>query len=254
MQYRIVGRIVLVVLGITFASLRLAAQEAQEDSAKTKFLWIWQTMGKVQPTPVNTGLGDYFQRTLNIPSRAASFPSESFAVSPFNLMLTYEKLVLFCGYSANLGLLQPFGFYSTAGRVVNVSNYGVNRTYHELTFGIGYAVINTPRFRLYPNVAFTSTLDHFMLRYAPTRDSMYTAPHPAPIAVELYGHLLEFALGADYRLPLAYFDMYIMAKVGFNFDPALALVNSPNYPERGAWVSRRGIFFQLGIGLGTERR
>lgn len=256
MLFRIGGKITFLALGLMFATLHLQAQEAEGDSTKTQFRWIWQTMGKVQPSPVNPGLGEYFQRVLNVPAQSASFPSESFAVSPFNLMLTHDKLILFCGYNANLRLLQPFGFYSTASQVVRVSNYSVNRSYHELTFGIGYAIVNTPRFRLYPNVAFTSTLDNFWIQYAPKPDSMATAPYPASQFVEISGHIIELALGADYRLPLTHFDMYIMTKLGFNFEPLALAVNASNNAGRGAWVSRSGIFFQLGIGLGlgTERR
>jgi hypothetical protein len=83
---------------------------------------------------------------------------------------------------------------------------------------------------------------------------MVTVPYPTPILLEIYGHVIELALGADYRVPLTHFDMYIMAKLGFNFDPAGLAVNASTSANRGAWVSRNGIFFQLGIGLGTERR
>ena len=67
---------------------------------------------------------------------------------------------------------------------------------------------------------------------------------------------VEFAVGADYSFPLEYGDVYIMAKAGY----ALSALGSWTHegsivPDANInWFSRRGVFFQIGIGFGTERQ
>lgn len=220
--------------------------QAQDDTLATirkehsQIFWIWQVMSKVQPGRVEDDMNRTYSQKLN---SSFSLASGSSTISPINVMLNYNRIIFFGGYNSNLRFLQGLGFFSTTP-YLGSSDFAVTRVFHEITLGIGYAFINTPRFRLYPAFAATTALD--LLTFSPNRDSLqsiFAKPLTShSVTQELQGTILEFSIGADYRIPLLAFDFYVMTKIGFNYEPA-----------DNRWFSRRGIFFQIGVGVGTER-
>jgi hypothetical protein len=230
---------------------------AQEDSLALaekeplQTFWIWQVMSKVQPGRIEEDMNRAFSQNLNT---SFLFTSGSSTVSPVNVMHTYNRIIFFGSYNTNLPFLQGLGFLSS------VPIGGARRTFHEITLGIGYAFVNTPRFRLYPAFALTTTLDQFM--FSEKRDSLKLLLEKPltsrAVTIERLGIIIEFALGADYRFPLASFDFYVMAKVGYNYESRVGGIWDASFGRNstldGNWFSRRGVFFQIGVGIGTGRQ
>lgn len=231
---------------------------AQEDSLAvmskepSQTFLIWQVMSKVQPGRLEEDFNRTLSQNLN-----SSFllTSGSSTISPINFMFNHNRIIFFGAYTTNLRFLQGLGFFSTTPILV-----GANRVFHEISLGIGYAFINTPRFRLYPAFAATSTLDGFTFgqQSDSLKNLLATPISSRTVTLERFGTILEFAIGADYRIPVATYDFYIMAKVGYNYEPQFggnwsgALGRS--VIADGNWYSRRGIFLQIGVGLGTGRQ
>jgi hypothetical protein len=222
----------------------LTAQEdslALADKEPLQTFWIWQVMSKVQPGRIEEDMNRTFSQNLNA---SFLFTSGSSTISPVNVMHTYNHILFFGSYNTNLRFLQGLGFFSTTP-ILASTNFAITRNFHELTLGIGYAFINTPRFRLYPAFAATTTLDQFT--FSENNDSLKVLLSKPltqrTVTTEIPGVILEFCVGADYRFPLESFDFYLMTKVGYNYVPPYI-----------TWFNRRGIFLQIGVGLGTGRQ
>ncbi len=149
------------------------------------------------------------------------------------------------------------GYYFTLGFIsggASTRDFTGTRNFHEITQGVGYAVVNAPRFRLYPSVAFTVATDILTITQPNSLTSLLSTVNPRSIMLQRNGVIYELAAGVDYSFPLEYGDVYIMAKVGYNFDIAGWESGGQRLTDTDPnWFSRRGIFFQIGVGLGTER-
>lgn len=201
-------------------------------------------MSKTQPGKVE----DEFNQRLaqDMPGSAPSFRSGSFIIAPFNIMWNHNRWMIFGGYYPSVDVISGS---------ITTKDYTGTRTIHEITQGVGYAVVNMPRFRLYPTLASTLAIDMFEITRQASFSSLLSSVNQQSVVFERTTSVLELAVGADYSFPLEYGDVYIMAKVGYNFDISAGWSagkqrltdTDPN------WFSRRGVFFQIGVGFGTER-
>jgi hypothetical protein len=177
------------------------------------------------------------------------FRSGSFIVAPFNVMWNHNRWMIFGSYYFAFAGLD---FISTGSS--STRDFIGKRSFYEITQGVGYAVVNAPRFRLYPSVAFTVSTDVFTITKPTSLTSLLSTVNPRSIILQRNGVIYELAVGADYSFPLEYGDVYIMAKVGYNFDNAGWESGGQQLTDTDPnWFSRRGVFFQIGVGLGTER-
>ena len=99
------------------------------------------------------------------------------------------------------------------------------------------------------------------LRFAkPTSlTNLFSTFEPASVSLQRFVGIPEIAVGADYRFPtdLDNYDVFVVAKVGYNFisfDSPWTHGGRAIADTDAAWFSRRGVFFQIGIGFGTERQ
>ncbi|MBL7992152.1 MAG: hypothetical protein JNN25_12020 [Candidatus Kapabacteria bacterium] len=162
--------------------------------------------------------------------------------SPINVMWNHNRWLL-------------FGSYFTGGASVG-RDTSISRVLHEVTLGFGYVAINTPRFRLYPMVGATGTIDLITITQPTTFNALLAGSNPYSFTVQRGGGVLEVAIGADYSVPLEYGDIYVMTKIGYNFEAgANWAYGGQSLPDTDSnWFSRRGIFFQIGVGFGTGRQ
>jgi hypothetical protein len=226
----------------------LQAQQDSTEAAQKKqslgFL-IWHSHYKSIPTRLETEFGQKLSQDLkgNIPIPA--YPD--YTLSLANFMWSNDRWVV------NF-------FYNNAGRSTTSRDASFGCIAHEAGLGVGYIVVNTPRFRLYPMLSSNYVLDIVNITPQTSLTSLLTTRDSPNISMERFYLFYELAVGADYRFPIFSGDVYIMAKVGYNLvvpglsNPAWrhgSQVLSDASPE---WFSRRGVFFQIGIGLGTERQ
>lgn len=251
MFFRLFIKVALV--GIVFGASLYAPLQAQQDStAQTptksdRPFWIWQIMSKTQPGKVED---DFNQRIAkDMQGEMPQFRSGSFIIAPFNVMWNHNRWMIFGSYYFALAGLN---FISTGSS--STRDFIGKRSFYEITQGVGYAAVNTPRFRLYPTLAFTVATDIFTITQPTSLTSLLSTVNPRSITLQRNGIIYELAVGADYSFPLEYGDVYIMAKVGYNFDGAGWESGGQQLTDTDPnWFSRRGVFFQIGVGLGTER-
>ncbi len=230
----------------------LKAQELSTDTipkTTSRPFWIWQITGKFQAFggESNSGLNARFNQDLpNGTAKPAFTITNSFYISPLNLQWNHNRWIIYAHYNA----------FSNSSFT---ADYAATITSQELLYGVGYAVINTSRFRLYPMLGNYASVDILNLRKnSNSLTTLLQSSEQNSLSIARFGGLLELVVGADYSFPLEYGDVYIMAKVGYNLEVGAAwgqeLLGRPIAGADPNWFSRRGVFFQLGIGLGTERR
>lgn len=254
MFFRLFTKVALV--GIVFGACMYAPLQAQQDSSvqvptkSARPFWIWQYMAKSQPGGVEDGFNQRLAKDLK--GDVPQFRSGAFVISPFNIMWNHNRWILFGGYNFKVPYVALIG----PGERLTTNDYRGGWSFHEITTGVGYALINTPRFRLYPSIAFTGVTDIITITEKTSFTSLLSNFSERSITFQRSpSTILELAVGADYSFPLEYGDVYIMAKIGYNFHAvshwtlgsAIMDDADPN------WFSRRGIFFQIGVGFGTER-
>jgi hypothetical protein len=241
---------------IVFASV-YAPLQAQQDSTvqvptkSDRPFWIFQITGKYQSIGGESNLSLNTRLAQDLPNAGSNVSvftgGNRLLISPFNLMWNHNRWIVYAGYNlASYNNIAP-GFSST--------NYTAASSSNELIYGVGYALINTPRFRLYPMLGNYGTFDNITISQVSSLSTLLKTFDDRSISLQRNGGLLEFAVGADYSFPLEYGDVYIMAKVGYNWEAGafwssngkILTDTDPN------WLSRRGVFFQIGVGFGTER-
>lgn len=249
MFFRLFTKIALV--GVVFGASVYAPLQAQQDSTaqvptkSDRPFWIWQVLAKSQPGKIEESFNQRIAQDMN--TDAPQFRSGSLIMAPLNIMWNHNRWISFAGYYFNGGFIS--GGSSRAG------NFTITRNFHEVSWGVGYAIINTPRFRLYPALSATIATDIFTISQVTSLTALLsTTSSPRSINLQRNGSIYELAIGADYSFPLEYGDVYIMAKVGYNFDSANWESGGRQLTDTDSnWFSRRGIFFQIGVGFGTER-
>jgi hypothetical protein len=255
MFFRLFTKVALV--GVVFsASLYVPLQAQQQDTlvsvpkTTSRPFWIWQILGKFQPSRYEYS----FTERLNSLGAVPLISSGGFTVSPFNIQWNHNSWILSAGYapgySRNIWRLQDTLPFDTLS-----GTFTVTRVFHEATVGIGYALVNSPRFRLYPSIAALGMIDIITITEQTSFARLLRTLNPRSITLEGRGIALELGVGADYRFLLEYGDLYLMAKIGYNLElyrewAASGQPLGDTYPN---WFSRRGIFFQIGVGFGTER-
>jgi hypothetical protein len=145
------------------------------------------------------------------------------------------------GYSGTLGV--PGFLGTTSG-------------FDEILYGFGYSLVDSRRFRLYPFLGFRVDIQRITVTQPTTLSNALNTFNPNSLTFQRTSTILELSVGADYNFPLEYGDVYVMARIGYNLESgqSWSLGGQPLMDTDPNWFSRRGIFFQLGIGLGTERR
>lgn len=231
-----------------------APLQAMEDSTvvipktTTRPFWMWQFMGRYQPfgnestASFNTFLGE------NLRGTAPNFGNitNAFVLAPFNVSWNHNRWIFYVG-------LAQFATSSAS------SDYSASIGSTDFCYGVGYALINTSRFRLYPMLGNYGTIDIVSITRKQSLQSLLSSFNDQTIRFNRFGGLLELAVGADYSFPMEYGDLYIIAKAGYNWEPgAIWYVNQvyegPMAGSNPNWFSRRGVFFQIGIGFGSERQ
>ncbi|MFY7997847.1 MAG: hypothetical protein ACOVSW_04525 [Candidatus Kapaibacteriota bacterium] len=230
----------------------MKAQETNTDTVPkttSRPFWIWQMTGKFQAFggASNAGLNDRLNQDLPNGTAKPTFTmTNAFYISPLNLQWNHNRWIFYAHY----------GGFSNAP---STADYTMTITSQEILYGVGYAVINTSRFRLYPMLGNYASVDILNLKKnGSSLTTLLQTFEQNSVSIARFGGLLELAIGADYSFPLEYGDVYIMAKVGYNLEAGALwgqeLLGRPLAGTDPNWLSRRGVFFQLGIGLGTERR
>lgn len=250
MFFRLFTKVALV--GIVFGASAYAPLQAQQDSTvqvptkSDRPFWIWQFSGKYQSFggENNASLNTRLAQELPGNGRKPSVESgNAVYISPLNAMWNHNRWIIYAGY--NFG-----GTFPVVG-----SEYSISRSSQELIYGVGYALINTPRFRLYPMLGNYGAIDIITISQISSFSTLLKTLDQRSITIQRFGGLLELAVGADYSFPLEYGDVYIMAKVGYNWEAgAFWSSNGSTLTDTDPnWLSRRGVFFQIGVGFGTER-
>lgn len=233
-----------------------APLQAQQDSTtqapqkSDRPFWIWQYMAKSQPGGMEDGFNQRLAKDLK--GDTPQFGSGFFVIAPFNIMWNHNRWILFGSYYFAAPYVQLIG----PGERLSTNEYRGSRFFHEITTGVGYAIVNAPRFRLYPSIAFTGASDIITITEKTSFTSLLANLNERSITFERSASIIsEIAIGADYSFPIEYGDIYIMTKIGYNFHgggrwTVGASIMEDTDPN---WFSRRGVFFQIGVGFGTER-
>ncbi|MCU0424595.1 MAG: hypothetical protein MUF71_03095 [Candidatus Kapabacteria bacterium] len=225
-----------------------APSQAQEQHSDTvpkttsRPFWIWQILANFQPGSAEDAFNARLAQELAGQGSIPRFGSNRFIISPFYLSWNHNKWIIMAGYSGTLG---------TA-----VSSFISGTEYDEIFYGFGYSVVNSQRFRLYPFIGFRGDIQRITLTEPTTLSNALKTFTPNSITIQRTASIIELSVGADYNFALEYGDLYIMARIGYNFEFGQNWTLGRQYLADADpnWFSRRGIFFHLGIGLGTERR
>lgn len=223
----------------------LQAQESTIDTVPkttSRPFWIWQILSNFQPGGTEDAFNARLSQELAGQGSLPRFNSNRFIISPLYLSWNHNRWIVMAGYSGTLGIAAP-GLTS-------------GTEYDEILYGFGYSVINSPRFRLYPFIGFRGDIQRITLTQPTTLSNALKTFAPNSITIQRFASILELSVGADYNFPLEYGDLYLMARIGYNFEFGQNWILGRQYLADADpnWFSRRGVFFQLGIGLGTERR
>ncbi len=250
MFFRLFKKVALA-CAIVFASAYAPLQAQQDSTAQApqksdRPFWIWQISGKYQSFGGENNASLNTRLAQELPGNGTK-PSVGFGntlyISPFNAMWNHNRWIIYAGF--NFGGIFPG----------STSEYTISRSSQELVYGVGYALINTPRFRLYPMLGNYGAIDLITISQVSSFSTLLKTLDQRSITFQRFGGLLELAVGADYSFPLEYGDVYIMAKVGYNWEAgAFWSTNGQTLTDTDPnWLSRRGVFFQIGVGFGTER-
>lgn len=251
MNVRLWKSVVLVglLLANVYGTLR-AMQDSTAVPAKTteRPFWMWQFSGKLQPIggENNAAINSLLAQSLGGRAPAFTTTPYSFVATPFNLSWNHNRWMFYIGYT-------------TFGLGASTSDYAASLSSTELAYGVGYMLVNTPRFRLYPMLGNYATLDYLKISRTTTLQSLLSTLNEQSAGIYRYGGLLELAVGADYRFQMEYGDFYILAKAGYNWEVGAFWSINPTigpflFDANSNSFSRRGVFFQLGIGFGSERQ
>jgi hypothetical protein len=236
----------VIITASVYAPLRAMEDSTAAAQKKEYFGFsIWHFVYKSIPTRVETEFGQKLSQDLKGNVSVPVYPD--FTISIANYMWSNDKWV------TNF-------FYNYGTRTATSRDASVGCTTHEAGAGIGYIVVNTPRFRLYPMLSTNYVFDIVNITPQTSLTSLLSTRDSPNISMERFGGFYELAVGADYRFPIFYGDIYIMAKVGYNlvlpglFNSAWKHGSQILTDASPEWFSRRGVFFQIGIGFGTERQ
>jgi hypothetical protein len=211
----------------------------------TRPFWIWQIMASFQQSSNND---DFNRRVLQIQTDNPSVQGFNFNVSPMYVMWNHNRWIFqtSVGIVAISGLTQ-FGSISSNGLVAERSGF-------DIAFTVGYAVIDAPRFRLYPMLSSIAATDVVTITRQTSLANLLQNPGTS-LSMERDAGGFGVAVGADYRFPMEYGDFYIMAKAGYNFSTLGTWKYNGVWLQDADinWFSRRGVFFQIGIGFGTKQ-
>ncbi len=209
--------------------------------------WMWQILNTSRPT----GFDADFNARLGIqPNSDLPTTGLSINISPFHIAWSHNRWIV----SGSFNILAVPGLI----RFSAISGSGITaiRRGFEYDFSVGYALINSPRFRLYPLLSSVAITDRVTI----TRQTSFTALLQSnasnSFSMERDAGGFGIAVGADYRFPLEYGDLYIVAKAGYTLSVLGAWTSEGVLlPDANInWFSGRGVFFQLGIGFGSERQ
>ncbi len=222
----------------------LKAQESSTDTipkTTSRPFWIWQILSNFQPGGTEDAFNARLSQELAGQGSIPRFGSSRFIISPLYLSWNHNRWIVMAGYSGTLGM-------SGLG--------GMTTGFDEILFGFGYSLVDSRRFRLYPFLGLRGDAQRITVAQPTTLNNALKTFNPNSLTFQRTSAILELSVGADYSFPLEYGDLYVMARIGYNLESgqSWSLGSQSLVDADPNWFSRRGVFFQLGIGLGTERR
>ena len=206
MNVRLWKSVVLVGLLLTsvYAPLR-AMQDSAVVRKKVAARIISSFTLKTIPTRLETEFGEYVSRNFRGDIPTIGFPS--LALAPIHLI------------GSNIDnpwineLSYSFYYYKADSREMTYSCFA-----HEVQWGFGYAVVDSPRFRLYPMLSAKVAFDVLAFTKQTSLASLVSTFESPSIFLQRTAPIAEIAVGADYRIPteIDNYDIYVLAKVGYN--------------------------------------
>lgn len=234
-----------VVTASMYEPLRAMEDSTQAPKRQFKSTTISCISGRTIPSSLPVEFGQKLSQDFRGSIPTISFPS--FALNPVHFIWSYDISPWISEAS------YTFAFSNVVSRDMTFRCLS-----HELSGGYGYAIVNTPRFRLYPMIIGKFLFDQLTFAKPTTFTNLVTTFEAPSFSLDRFMAFYEIAVGADYRFPTAYenYDIYVVAKVGYNlpfFDAPWSQNGSIVGDFSPTWFSRRGVFFQIGIGFGVNQ-